>query len=442
MPDVRRPRILVAAHAFPETGGARIDMFVKLLPRMGFDPVVLASAEHAGVEARRMRERVYPAELEVHWARALAATPFTPRYLVRDADSRFYHLLRLLSAPERFVFVPDYQVRWIPAGIRVARALARAGRIDCVLTSSPPESTHLIGYYLRRVWGVRWVADFRDLWTEKGLLFRPPTRLHAALIRRLERAIFTGADHVIANTPENRQRHLGRFGLSPDRVTVIPNGFDRDDLDGTPPAPPRDGIYRIGYMGHFDKHGFPWRVFLVALERLVADVGRGGVRLIHCGFQSAEVRRFVAARSLEEVVDWRGSMSHQGALQSMAGTDLLLSLLYENDYSESIVNAKLYPYLMLGRPILAVGPERGAMARIVNETRTGTVVSAAGGPDAVLAALRRHYQAWRTGIPPFEPAVRHIARYDFVKHAEALASIVRGLVGVDASRLSARRGAA
>src|SRR5262249_60973068 len=130
----------------------------------------------------------------VHSARALAAPPFTPRYLVRDADSRFYHLLRLLSAPERFVFVPDYQVRWIPAGIRVARALARAGRIDCVLTSSPPESTHLIGYYLRPVWGVRGGADFRALWAEKGLLFRPPTPLHAALLRRVGRAIVDGPD--------------------------------------------------------------------------------------------------------------------------------------------------------------------------------------------------------------------------------------------------------
>jgi glycosyltransferase involved in cell wall biosynthesis len=430
MPDTGRLRALVVAHAFPETGGARVDKLVKLLPRMGLDPVVLASAEHASAEARRMREQEYPAGLEVHWVRSLAATPFTPRYLVRAADSRFYRLFRLLSVPERFIFVPDYQVRWIiPGALRVARALAREGRIDVVLTSSPPESTHLVGYYLRRVWGVPWVADFRDLWTEKGLLFRPPTPLHAALIRRLERAIFTGADHVIANTPENRERHLRRFGLSPDRVTVIPNGFDREDLGDAPPSPPRDAIYRIGYMGHFDKHGFPWRAFLLALESLVGEVGRGRVRLVHCGFQSAEVRQFVAARGLTDVVDWRGSMSHQAALRAMAGTDMLLSLLYENDYSESIVNAKLYPYLMLGRPILAVGPERGAMARIVSQTRTGTVVSPARGPGAILSAMRCLHQTWLAGSPSFQPDARHIARYDLVAHTETLASIMRGLLG-------------
>ncbi len=427
MPEPRRPRVLLAAHAFPETGGARVDKFVKLLPRMGLEPVVVASTEHAGPAARRVREEEYPADLEVHWARSLAATPFTPRYLVRDADARFYGLFRLLSAPERFVFLPDYQVRWIPAGIRVAHALARAGRIDCVVTSSPPESTHLIGYYLRRFWGVPWIADFRDLWTEKGLLCRPPTPLHATLIRRLERAVFTGADHVIANTPENRERHVSRFGLSPDRVTLIPNGFDRDDLGASPPVPPRDGVYRIGYMGHFDKHGFPWRGFVHALEGLVGDVGHERVRLVHCGFQSAEVRGFVAERGLAEVIDWRGTMSHQAALRTMAGTDLLLSLLYENEYSEAIVNAKLYPYLALGRPILAVGPERGAMARIIRDTGAGTVVSAAGGSTGILAALRRQHGAWRAGAP-FRPVERHIARYDFVRHTEALAAVIRGLV--------------
>jgi len=434
------PRVLVAFHDFPENGGARIDKFVQLLPRAGLEPVVLTAAENATPESRELLRQGYPPELEVHWASSMAFAPFTPRYLVRARGARFYQLLRLLSAPERFAFIPDHMVRWIPAAIPIARRLAKSGRIDCVFTSSPPESTHLIGLYLQRAWGIPWVADFQDLWTEKGFLCRPVTRLHAAAIRRLESSIFRAADHIIANTPENRNRHLNRFALAPNRVTVIPNGFDRSDLESGQHPVQRDGVFRIGYMGHFDKHGFPWRHFLVALKALADEVGSHSVRLIHCGFRSTEVERYIAANGLTDLVEWRGNLSHRAALNCIASTDLLLNLLYENEYSDSIVNAKLYPYLILNRPILAVGPRLGAMARIVEETRTGTVVSAAGGPGTILAALRHHRAAWIMGNNHLAPDEGQVARYDCVQQTKALAAILwrysRRTVGTEAAALA------
>ena len=58
------------------------------------------------------------------------------------------------SSPEAYappsrlasVVVPDLSVgTWIPFALPAALKLARERRFDCVLTSSPPPSTHLIG---------------------------------------------------------------------------------------------------------------------------------------------------------------------------------------------------------------------------------------------------------------------------------------------------------
>jgi glycosyltransferase involved in cell wall biosynthesis len=419
-------KLLVVAAAFPETGGARVDKLVKLLPRFGVEPIVLSAAENHTADAARLLADLYPPDLEAHRAKSLGPAPFSVPYLVRGPEARWYRLLRLLSFPERCVLLPDYMVRWIPGGIRMAGRLARQGRIAAVLTSSPPESTHLIGYYLQRRHGVPWVADFRDLWTEKTLLCRPATPLHARAIRRLERRVFAAADHVIANTPENRARYQTRFGLEDARVTVIPNGFDRDDLIGER-RPPRDGICRVGYMGHLDKHGFPWKVFLLALKTLANDADHPQVRLVHCGFQSREVREFLAAEGIEHLVEARGTLEHSAALRVMAETDLLLCLLYENEYSDAIVNTKIYPYLMMHRPILTIGPERGAVARIVTATRTGTVVSASRGADAIAEVLRTYHRAWRAAPLRVDPDEREVARYDLLRHAESVATIVASL---------------
>lgn len=421
------PRLLVAAHAFPETGGARVDRLVRWLPSHGIAPVVLCARESDGPLARAVLGRDHAADLPVHRARTLAPTPFAPRFLVRGTGARGYALLRWLSLPERLLLVPDYKVGWIPAAIRTARRLWRRGAIDAVLTSSPPESTHLIGLYLRRCHGVPWVADFRDLWTEKGLLCRPPTALHAAAIRAVERRCFLAADHVVANTPENAARHVGRFGLAAGRVTVVPNGFDPCDLAGHRPAP-SDGVFRVGYMGHFDKHGFPWRPFLEAFRRF-ADTAAGPVRLVHCGFQSAEVRAAIDAMGLAGRVDALGSREHRAAVHAMADTDALCSLLYENAYSDAIVNAKLYVYLGLGKPILAVGPRHGAVARVLDETGAGVAVSAAEGADAAADVLRGWHAAWRAGRPATAPDAAAIARYDVRGQTAVIAGIVRKLVG-------------
>src|ERR1043166_2616524 len=43
------------------------------------------------------------------------------------------------------VFVPDaHVVGWLPAAYRAARRLLAEQQFDCLVTSSPPDSTHLI----------------------------------------------------------------------------------------------------------------------------------------------------------------------------------------------------------------------------------------------------------------------------------------------------------
>lgn len=79
---------------------------------------------------------------------------------------------------------PDPDIRWT---MRAARAAAAAlpFRPDWIWTTSPPESAHAAGVFLKRRTGARWLADFRDHWLD-----RPHRRERAALHRRIgEKAI-------------------------------------------------------------------------------------------------------------------------------------------------------------------------------------------------------------------------------------------------------------
>lgn len=421
-------KVLVVVDQFPATGGSRVDKFVRFLPEIGIEPIVLAPQETETAAGKRLADELYPPSLRVHRVPSLGWSYFTVRYLSRGPGSRHYELLRALSYPERLLLLPDHMVRWIPLAVRRARRIVEEEDIRVVFTSSPPESTHLVGLRLHDSLGLRWVADFRDLWTEKTMLFRPASRWHDRAVRALERRVFRSADHVIANTPQNLARYRRRFALPDDRVTMIPNGFDPRDAAtiALPPPQPR-GAMRLGYAGNMDKHGLPWREFLEALGRLADEVGRGRVALDSCGYLSQEVADFVRDRGLADVVVHHGELPHADAIRIMGGTDLLVALLYEDtEYADSIVPIKLYQYLMMRRPILFVGPIEGAAAAVVHETRTGTVIPPSRGPGGILEFLREAFARWSRGDLRVEPDESAIARYDSREQTRLLARTLRG----------------
>jgi glycosyltransferase involved in cell wall biosynthesis len=425
-------KVLIVVGGFPNGGGGRIAKLVKFLPDFGVEPIVLSAKESSFPKAEELAEvfqrRSYPAQLKAYRAASIGWSYFTERFLDRGPDAKHYRLLALLSFPERFVLVPDYMVRWIPHGIRLAKEIVRRENIQVVLTTSPPESNHLIGMNLKRSLGIRWVADFQDLWTEKKLLYRPATPLHDWWIKRLECNVFRTANYVIANTPGNAERHIQRFGLSRSRIDVIPNGFDRDDLIQHE-AKPSLKVFRIGYAGAFDKHDFPWRIAMEALSKLAEEVGRDKVKLVHCGHLSKQFWAYLHERQMTDLVDAHGMLPHSDAMCLTANTDIRLLLLYENDYSMSIVPMKLYHYLIMKGPILAIAPEEGVTASIIAETRMGAVISPQRGVDPIYEQMKRYYLAWQRSDLMVDPDEAQIAHYDYRALTQRLAEILRRVAG-------------
>ncbi len=73
---------------------------------------------------------------------------------------------KITTALRSNLFIPDPRRGWNRYAFRQAKALIRTEGIDTVLTTSPPHSSQLIGLKLKRQMGVRWIADFRDPWTD------------------------------------------------------------------------------------------------------------------------------------------------------------------------------------------------------------------------------------------------------------------------------------
>jgi hypothetical protein len=89
------------------------------------------------------------------------------------------------------VIVPEpLAAAWAPFAARRGRRLQRERGFDAVITSSPPESAHLVGRAVQRA-GAAWVADLRDAWTFEPLRPPFPTKLQHRLDERMERRLLS-----------------------------------------------------------------------------------------------------------------------------------------------------------------------------------------------------------------------------------------------------------
>jgi glycosyltransferase involved in cell wall biosynthesis len=316
------------------------------------------------------------------------------------------------------IVVPDVGlVTWLPAALVAVRGLVRDRRIECVVTSSPMHSTHMIGLMLGRG-RPAWIADFRDGWRYEPLRPPWPTRAQEHLDAAMERRVARGAEAVIGVTRPIAEDLSARLGIA---ATHIPNGWDPQRDVRTSKASEVElepGTVSVVHTGKLS--GDVWRdpePLFIAMRRIAAhspDAARR-LRLVLAGPMDPRLREL-----LEDAdgagVRYIGQLSREGSLALQRSADALLLLTSPHHVSHA--TGKLFEYLAAGKPIIALARGNEA-ARIVRETGTGVAVApddVEGIANALLAAV--------DGTLGATYAPRDRDRYVYPAPAEAVAELV------------------
>ena len=289
--------------------------------------------------------------------------------------------------------VPDLEVvGWTPFALAAARRLARSGDLDCVITTSPPASGHLVGVALHAM-GVPWAADLRDGWRFESLRPRPALGALDRLDRELERLVATRADALSAVTPPIAADLAARFGRE---VATITNGYDPEEMGGNATAGDGDasgdalltpGRRTLVHTGTLSFGGRPLGPLLEALQALKATAPAAAQRLevALVGPATDAERAQVERAGLSDTVRLTGAVPHATAVALQRAADGLLVITGPGQ--SGVATGKLYEYLTARRPILVIGDETAA-ACIVEQTGAGLAVGR-DDPEALSAALRR-----------------------------------------------------
>jgi glycosyltransferase involved in cell wall biosynthesis len=375
-----RHRVLLITYYFPPQAAVAVHRMIGLvrhLPRLGWEPTVLAPPSTPWEPTDETLLARVPPGTEV------VSVPFP--------CGGVYRLIRRL-APE---------AAWLPRAARAANRVVRRLAPDMILTSGPPHCVHRLGLYLRRRWGLPWVADFRDAWVAGGRPAREVWRHR--LGRRWETATLREASALLANTPAVAAALRSAYGPLADKVMVAPNGFDPEDFPASAAAAaPAEGPRTLLHAGELYGGRDP-RPLLDALCAL-QSAGPGGaplfrLRLLGRSTGGAfDVEAEVQRRGLAGVVEVTGQVVYRQALAEMAHADVLL-VVTAPPQDRVGIPAKLYEYFGAGRPVLALAQPEGDVAWALRTSGLTHRITPADDAAGISQALRELHAELHGGIP-------------------------------------------
>lgn len=382
-------KVLILTYYWPPAGGPGVQRWVKFakyLEEFGVIPTIVCPKNPNYPVYDPILSKELPQHLNVHEVPIFEPARILSRLLPQQSKSISRGMVntqnpglleRLLMSIRGHFFIPDTRQLWIrPAVKYLEHLLEQNSEIDLIITTGPPHSVHLIGQKIQQSRGIKWMADFRDPWTE--IYYHKALNLMGWAQRRhlkLEQGVLEAADRIITTSSITAESFQCR---TPQPVSVITNGYDAHDFGTVTHSDEKSkGKFRIVHVGTLMEPRNP-EVLWQALSRLLhqhrgeeLDSFGDDLEIHLTGNVASGVVESIQKLGLGNKLVLVPNCSHDQAIQTMANGQLLLLSERDEEDARHIIPAKLFEYLALSAPILALGPARGSIEPIVRNARAG-----------------------------------------------------------------------
>jgi glycosyltransferase involved in cell wall biosynthesis len=400
-------KVLIITYYWPPSGGGGVMRWLKMskyLPELGWKPVIYTPENpDASVVDESLSDEIHP-ETEI------IRTPIWEPYeifrritgkrkgekfkagYISEASSGDWKNRLSVFIRGNFL-IPDPRKFWIKPSVKFLTKYLEEHPVDLIVSTGPPHSMHLIALGLKKQYDIPWIADFRDPWTDidfyhKLRLTRWADKTH----RKLEMRVLESADHVVTVSP-NCAKDLTK--VPGKRVEVIYNGYDPEDFKDLSTVPVKE--FSIAHFGAFNRDRNPstlWRVLGILAKENGAFKEKLVIRLI--GQTDNSVVQDIVKNGLENNLIQTEHLPHKKGLEELARSQVLLLPVNVAPNAKGILPGKMYEYMALKRPILAIGPADADFARILDETKAGIAVDISDS-EGIKSALENFFTLFKEG---------------------------------------------
>ena len=405
-------KILIVTYYWPPAGGSGVQRwlkFVKYLQEFDVEPVVYTvdNPKYPIIDAALEKE--IPTNITVLKQPIREPNNILSLFKKKKAkqSSGFLNpnpsfVGRILQYIRANYFIPDARKYWVKPSVKYLKEYLSKHQIDAVITSGPPHSLHLIGLELKKDLGIKWISDFRDPWTEIDYFEQLPL------------------------TQKSIQRHhqleKKKFKQYSDRIYVLTNGFDTEEHATNITVDSKFTITHVGLI-NADRNPFSfWKALADICS--VNEEFANDYQVNIVGKIAPEVEQSIADSKLKNV-EYIGYVSHDKVKSYQNNTQVLLLAVNNVKSAKGIITGKIFEYLQAKRPILAIGPIDGDLAKIINDTNSGKIVDFED-VETLRDEILNLYREYKDGSLSVES--KNIEQYHRKKLTERLSEIIKEVV--------------
>jgi len=272
---------------------------------------------------------------------------------------------------------PDRQVGWLPFAVKSGYNIIRQKKIDIIFSTGAPWTSLLIGRILSGLTSLPLVLDYRDPWIDNPFHRSGNSQIYNSFSRSLEKNLVKKASAVILNTDLLSCAFIKRYGKQY-KFHVLHNGFLEEDLRTDAKVDffvGKDDFIFIHTGNIYGNRSID--NFLVAFKECVQRriFGQKLAKICLIGVDEnfdRKCRLLLGESIFNECCILSERIPHDNCIAYLKKSQCFL--IFQQDTTIQVPK-KLFEYLALRKPILAITPKNGETARIIKNNDGGIVVS-------------------------------------------------------------------
>jgi hypothetical protein len=303
--------------------------------------------------------------------------------ILKNGKSTFERLVELSSD---MLIYPDEASSWIDGAILKIDELVMEKKIDAIISTSGPSSSHIIARKIKEKYGIPWIADFRDMWSQNHYTSSAFRKMRDIVT---EKIVISNAD-LLTTVSEPLANQLRTFHKGKKTISIL-NGYDPDDVNPGVTLNDKFSFIHTGslYRGKRD----PEPLF-IAIEELIKEekVSRNDIIVDFYGPSEEWINQDILNHGLSDIVKIHGKVPRDDVISFQRISQVLIMLTWNNPEEQGVYTGKLFEYIASRRPILLIGLDEGVAAHLINDMGIGKSASTV---DAIKERLIEWYSEYR-----------------------------------------------
>jgi glycosyltransferase involved in cell wall biosynthesis len=367
-------KILFIAFYFPPAGGAGVQRslkHVKYLPSFGYEPVVVSAGDVSTNLIDDSLCNEIPSGLKVFYLPSFSILNLKKHIRIRFLNKIINFTSKLL--------IPDTFFFWYFFNRKFVLDVLKKEKIDIVYTTSFPFSAHLFGIYLKRkIKHIKWISDFRDEWinnaekiNSKNIINNNPIRTF--IEKTMEKSTVEKSTKIVSVSSVIENNFKSRYPIYKNKFETITNGYDENDFkDISGEFYPSKEEFKILYYGSLYGAQHPYHFFEAFSNFQKKEIKENiTVEFIGKIDKIEQLKKYLKDKNLD--IGFTDYINHNELLKKASSSNLLLLFISNAKNHEGVFTGKIFEYIRLNIPILAMIAKKGVAHDLIIKTGTGFV---------------------------------------------------------------------